>query len=170
MAKITGTRLVVSSVALMLIATMMMPTTTDARGGGGGGFGGHGGGFHFGLPGTVRTTGPSVAGPATVRRSFASSPRSVASSSRSFSHRNGSFRRASRIGSHFFTLGADGVWVDNFVYAPTVLVAQQPMLLQQQSLRRRAPAVKAPGATRAGIVLVRGDSKSYVTFPNSRRG
>ncbi|HEX3973352.1 MAG TPA: hypothetical protein VHX19_18620 [Stellaceae bacterium] len=167
MAKITRTRLVVSSVALMLMA-MMMPTATDAHGGGG--FGGRGGGVHVGHPGTVRSTGPSIPGPATVRRSFASSPHSVASSSLSFSHRRGSFSHTSRSGSHFFTLGADGVWVDNFVYAPTLLVAQQPMVLQQSAMHRRAPAVKTPSAARAGIILVRGDSKSYVTFPSSRRG
>jgi hypothetical protein len=161
MAKITRTRLIVSSVALLLMATtMMIPVTTDARGTGG--FGGHGGGFHFG-----RTTHPNP-GPITVRRSFASSPRHVASSM-SFAHRNESVRHSRRIGSHFFTLGADGIWVDNFVYAPTTPVTQQPMPLQQ-SVMHRAPAVKTPSAARAGIILVRGDSKSYVTFPFPRRG
>jgi hypothetical protein len=176
MATITRTRqrLVASSIALLLMAAMMMPTTTDARGGGGGSFGGHGGGHgggaHFGLPGTVRTVGPSIPGPATVRRSFASSPRHAASLHRSFSHRHGSFSRSSRIGSHFFTLGADGIWVDNFVYTPAILVAQQPVLTQQQPAQRSSPLVKTPSAARAGIILVRGDTKSYVTFPSPKRG
>jgi hypothetical protein len=172
LAKITRRQhwLVASSVAFILTAAMMMPTTTDARGGGGS-FGGHGGGAHFGLSGTVRTTGPSVAGPATVRRTFASSPRHFVSSRMSFSHRKASFGHAHRVGSHFFTLGADGVWGDSFVYAPTVLVAQQPLLIQQQRpIHRRAAAVITPNTAQAGIVVVRGDTKSYVTFPNPKDG
>jgi hypothetical protein len=183
LAKITRTqrRLVASSIAFILTAAMMMPTTTDARGGGGGSFGGHGGGGsfgghgggkHFGLPGTVRTIGPSVAGPATVRRSsFATSARAASPPHMSFSHRNASFSHARRIGSHVFTLGADGIWVDNFVYTPTILVAQQPVLVQQQlPVHSRAAAVKTPSAEQAGIIVVRGDTKSYVTFPSPKRG
>jgi hypothetical protein len=170
MATITRTqqRLVASSIALLLMAAMMMPTTTDARGGGS--FGGDDGGALFGLPGTVHTTGPSIPGPATVRRSFASSSRHTVSTHKSFSHRNGSFNRPRRIGSHFFTLGADGIWVDTFVYTPTIRVAQQPVLIQPQRAHRSAPVVKTPSAAQAGIILVRGDTKSYVTFPSAKRG
>ncbi|HWE72402.1 MAG TPA: hypothetical protein VG328_04525 [Stellaceae bacterium] len=168
MAMITRTRLIVSSVALILMTTTMLPTTTDARGGGG--FGGHGGGFRVGRPGTVHTTGPSIPGPATVRRSFASSPNPVASSSTPFSQRNGSFRRSRRIGSHFLTLGTDGVWVDNFGYAPTVLIAEQPMPVQQQSVHRHTPVARTPSATQEGVIVVRGNSKSYVTFSAAQSG
>jgi hypothetical protein len=146
----------------MLAAAVMMPTTTDARGGGGGSFGGHGG-AHFGLPGTVRTTGPSIACPATVRRSFGSSSRHVASSNNSFSHRNGSFNRSRRIESHFVTLGADGIWANNFVYTPTMLVMQPSPIMPRQTLRRHASVIRTPGPAHAGILVVRGDSKSYVT-------
>jgi hypothetical protein len=161
----TQRRLVASSIALLLMAAVMIPATTDARGGGGG-FGGHGGGHgggaHVWLPGTVRIIGPS-SGPATVWRS-------VASSQRVFSRRNASFHRSSRIGSHFFTLGADGIWIDRFVYTPTIRVAQQSVPMQQQPVHRRSPVVKTPGAPRSGIIVVRGDTKSYVTFPSAERG
>jgi hypothetical protein len=105
-----------------------------------------------------------------VGRRFAFSPRHAGAHPLPFAHRDFAFNRSRRVASHFFTLGADGAWVDNFVYAPTLLVAQQPMVLQQSAMHRRAPVVRTPDAARAGIVLVRGDSKSYVTFPSSRRG
>ena len=74
------------------------------------------------------------------------------------------------IGSHFLTLGADGVWLDNFVYAPTVLIASRPVVGHQTARQRRLATVKTPGTKRPGIILVRGDSKSYVVFPSRNRG
>ena len=150
----------------------MVPATTDARGGGGG-FGGHGGTIsgghaHFGGAGTVQTTGPAIPGPATVRV-FPFSSRHVASSHMSFSHRI-ALHHTRTIGSHFATLGYDGIWLDNYVYAPTVVVAQQPAFVLQQPARNRAPVVRTLSAAREGIIVVRGDSKSYVTFPNAKGG
>lgn len=151
----------------------MAPATTDARGGGGS-FGGHGGTIsgghaHFGGAGTVQNMGPPIPGPATVRR-FPFSSRHAVSSHMSFSHHVTAFRHAHTIGSHFATLGYDGIWLDNYVFAPTVVVAQQPALVMQQPARRRAPVVITPSAAQQGIIVVRGDSKSYVTFPSSKRG
>jgi hypothetical protein len=88
----------------------------------------------------------------------------------SHAHRNGSFNRSRRIGSHFFTLGGDGVWVDNFVYTPTMLVMQPSALTPQQTLRHHASVIRTPGPAHAGILVVRGDNASYVTFPTAKRG
>jgi hypothetical protein len=88
----------------------------------------------------------------------------------SFAHRSARFDHSRRVGSHFITLGANGAWVDNFVYTPNVIVAQQPGIVQQQAARRHISVVRTPGPARAGILIVRGDSKSYVTFPVRARG
>lgn len=176
MAGQTGTqrrRLVASSIAIILAVAAMTPVTTDARGGGGGSFGGHGGTVsgghaHFGGAGAFQNTGPAIPGPATVRR-FPFSSRHAVSSHMSFS-RHVALHHTHAIGSHFATLGYDGIWLDNYVYAPTVVVAQQPALVVQQPARSRAPKVITPSAAQQGIIVVRGDSKSYVTFPSSKRG
>jgi hypothetical protein len=88
----------------------------------------------------------------------------------SFAHRNASLGHSRAVGSHFYTLGADGVWVDNFVYTPSLLVMQQPATAQRQQSLRHASVVRTPSAARAGILIVRGDTKSYVTFPSTKRG
>jgi hypothetical protein len=171
LAKITRTqRRFIVSIALAVTAAMMLPTTTDARGGGGGSFGGHGGGAHIGHRGTVRATGPSIRGPVAVRRSSFAASAHAASSRMSFAHRNASFGHSRATRSHFFTLGADGVWVDNFVYTPNILVVQQPATAQPQQSLRHASVVRTPSAARAGVLVVRGDTKSYVTFPGTKRG
>lgn len=156
---------------------MMAPATTDARGGGT--FAGHGGAIggsfaRFGAAGAFQNTAPAIAGPATARRfPFSSrhffSPNAAASNVRLARRFALHHRRA--IASHFATLGSDGIWLDNYVvYAPTLLIAQQPVVAQQQPTHSRAPSVKTPSAARQGIVLVRGDSKTYVTFPSPKRG
>jgi hypothetical protein len=169
LATITGThrrRLVASSIAIILAAAMMTPATTDARGGGGGssaGHGGmHGGHGHFGAPHSLQGTGRrSMSGLAIARAfPFSSHPHM------SFSHRF-ALHHSHAIGSHVATLGYDGIWLDNYAYAPTVVVAQ-PIL--QSPAHVRAPSVKTPSAARQGIVVVRGDTKTYVTFPSAKPG
>lgn len=178
MAGQTGTqrrRLVASSIAIILAAATLTPATTDARGGGG--FGGHGGTMsgghaHFGAAGAFQNTGPAIPGPATVRR-FPFSSRHAVSSHMSFSHSSHhiALHHTHAIGSHFATLGYDGIWLDNYVFAPTVVIAQQAGAAPpQQAAHSRAPAVRTPSASEQGVILVRGDSKSYVTFPSSKRG
>ncbi len=131
---------------------LAMPTTTDARGGGGAALGGSGGAA-FGF----------AAGPVGARSSLVMSHR------QNFARRPTAFRRRHAIGSHFLTLGADGVWLDNFVYAPTVLAASFPAVEHRPAQSRRIVTVKTPSTPRSGIILVRGDSKSYVVFPSRTR-
>jgi len=181
LATITGAqrrRLVASSIAIILAAATMAPATTDARGGGGFG-GGHGGGHggpsgghtHFGA-GAFQNTGPAIPGPATVR-AFPSASHPSPSASRvshmSFAHRL-PLHHTHAIGSHFATLGYDGVWLDNYTYAPTVLVQQPAITVLLPAAQSRAPSVKTPSAARQGILVVRGDTKSYVTFAGGKPG
>lgn len=175
MAEIMGTkrrRLVATSIAIILAAAMMTPATTDARGGGG--FGGHGGGHggaahgghaHFGLPHSLQGTGHRSMSGLGIARAFPSSSHRHMP----FPHRF-AFNHAHAIGSHFFTLGYDGIWLDNYVYAPTVVVPQQPFVVVQAPARSRAPSVITPSAAQEGIIVVRGDTKNYVTFPGAKRG
>jgi hypothetical protein len=165
----------------------LSPAATDARGGGG--FGGHGGSIggghggtiggghggtiggghaHFGGAGTVQNMGPPIPGPATVRI-FPFSSRHAVSPHMSVS-RHIALHHTHAIGSHFATLGYDGIWLDNYVYAPTVVVEQQPAAVLEQPARIHAPKVITPSAAQQGIIVVRGDSKSYVTFPSSKPG
>ena len=151
---------------------LAMPTATDARGGGGAAFGGRGGGgaaFGFAqgahsAPFMSFPSRPVAAGPVGVRSSFFMSHR------QNFARGSTAVHRRRAIGSHFVTLGADGVWLDNFVYAPTILVASRPVIGHGPAQSRRLVTVKRPGAPRSGIILVRGDSKSYVIFPSRNRG
>ena len=163
MAKITRTqqrRLAASSFAfIMTAAMMMMPTTTDARGGG------HGsGGFHtrsVNILGFTNLHATPAAGFVAVRRT----PRRV------FTQHRFAFRRSRGIASHFVNVGADGLWVDSFEPAPTIIVVQQPENAQAPlSPHRLAPVVKAPDAEQEGILVVRGNSKAYVTFPTAKSG
>jgi hypothetical protein len=179
LATITGThrrRLVASSIAIILAAAMMTPATTDARGGGGGSSGGHGGGHsgamggghaHFGGAGTVQNTGPAIPGPATVNRFPFAAHHSV-SPHMSVSHAL-ALHHSRAIGSHVATLGYDGIWLDNYAYAPTVVVTQ-PIIMLQSPAQAHASAVKTPSAAQQGIVVVRGDTKTYVTFPSAKPG
>lgn len=168
--------LLASSFAIILAAAMMVPATTDARGGGS--FGGRSGAMtsrvaRFGAAGTIQNNGPAIAGPATVRRFPFSSGRSVSPkllSSNMFFARRFALHRSRAIGSHVLTLGSDGIWLDSYVYAPTVLVAQQPVVAEQQPTRDRAPSVKAPSMAGQGVILVRGDSKTFITFPSGKPG
>lgn len=72
------------------------------------------------------------------------------------------------IGSHFATLGIGGVWIDTYVYTP-VYTPPAPLAYRQAAdtdiARSRGPSIKTPDRARNGIILVRGDSKSYVLFP-----
>lgn len=68
------------------------------------------------------------------------------------------------IGSHVATLGFDGVWTDTYRYTTTAPVAYQPAT-DLELARSRGPAIKTPDPAQRGIILVRGDSKSYVLFP-----
>lgn len=163
MAKITRTqqrRLAASSLAFVLTAAItMMPTTTDARGGG------HGsGGFHtrsVGILGFTNLHATPAAGFVAVRRA----PR------RAFTQHRFAFRHSRGTASHLISLGADGLWVDSFEPAPTIVVVQQPGIAQAPiSPRRPAAVMKAPDAEQEGILVVRGNSKAYVTFPTAKSG
>ncbi|HEY1506346.1 MAG TPA: hypothetical protein VGF92_18725 [Stellaceae bacterium] len=159
MAKIMQTRrrgFIASSIAFVLMATMMMPATTHARGGGGGGHGGVGT-RNIGVLGLAQPRFTPSPGISVVRR-FAFSPRHA------FPRRQFAFHHSHAIGSHFFALGADGAWVDTFTYSPTIVIAQQSPIAQEQPGPRHAAVVRTPGAAQQGIIVVRGDSKSYVTF------
>ena len=174
MAKITRTqrrRLVVSSIAFILTAAIMMPTPTVARGGGGGGGGGHGGGH-----GGMRHTGVLGSHPRHSQPRFFLALRSFPRSA--FSRRHVPFGHSQTIGSPFFPFGfgtgiwpfgsgTGDMWTDNAA-APTIVVLQQPAITQESS--RPAAVVRTPDAEQAGILLVRGDSKAYVTFPSGKPG
>jgi hypothetical protein len=166
LAKITRTqqrRLVASSIAFILTAALMTPSTTDARGNGDSR--GHAGGArNLGMLGfTQSRTSPSP-GISVVLRGSSFSARHA------FSLRHVAFRHSRALGSHFFTLGADGVWVDNFADTPAVVVTQQPVIMLQQPAAGPPASVKMPSAAQQGILVVRGDSKSYMTFPNVEPG
>jgi len=156
------------SFAFILTAGMAMPTTSAARGGGHDG--GHGFGFGGGAhraPVTAFANRPVMAGPVVARVSFPKSHFAAHSNFRFVSQRQNFSVRSGRqhaIGSHFFTLGYDGIWLDNFVYAPTVLV-EQPQA-RPAPLAQSDPfvAVKTPSESHPGIILVRGNTKSYVVF------
>jgi len=113
---------------------MIVPTVSDADAHGGGS-GGHGHGH--------------VRGPGGARQAF---PHSTA------------WRHRHAIGSHFATLGYDGVWLNTVLYTPTALAAQRQAA--DRPLRSsRAPVVKTPDPPQRGIIVVRGNSKGYVLFP-----
>jgi hypothetical protein len=143
MAKITTTqrwRLIASSIALVTMAATMMPTTTNASSGGD--------------IGVLGFTPPSVN----------SSP-GIPSLPHQLSHRNAASRHSHVIGSPFFSLGVDGVWIDNSGRTPTVVITH-PTVIRQQQLVSSPAVVKTPSAAEQGIIVVRGDNKSYVTFPS----
>ena len=126
----------------------MAPATSDARGSG------HGGGrAHSGAPRTIENRGPPVAGPARVRISRFS-----------FSRRRGSRGN----GSGYSPFGYYDVGLDYSASPPTVVVI--PVIIGQPPAQTRAPAVITPSAAQDGVSIVRGDSKSYVTFPSSGPG
>ena len=161
MAKITRTqqrRLVASSIAFFLAAAIMMPSSTDARGGG------HGsGGHHIGNPGfghrhVIISSHPGFF---VALRSF---PHHV------FSHRRLALHHSHTIGSHFFTLGPDSFGVDNFAPPPAVVVTEGPAITQEPVAPRHLAVVRTPDAEQSGILLVRGNSKAYVTFPSEKPG
>jgi hypothetical protein len=151
LAKITRTqrRLVASSVAFVLSVAIMMPTTTDARGHGGGG-------FHVGIRGfshlhpLTSTPGFAVLHGLPARHVFSNRPLA--------------FRNAHAIRSHFFTFGPDSFWVDSFVSSPTLVVTPEPAIAQEAAAPRHRAVVRMPDAQQDGIVVVRGNSKAYVTF------
>lgn len=68
------------------------------------------------------------------------------------------------IGSHFATLGYGGVWLNTYLYTPALLVERR-QAANDAPAHGRAASVKTPDPMRRGIVLVRGDSKSYALFP-----
>ena len=160
MAKITRTqqrRLVASSIAFILTAAIMMPTATDARGSGGGR---SSGGLHVGVQSF------------THRHVLTSTPRFPVLQQvlprHAFSHRRVAFRHGIR--SHFFTLGPDSFWVDTFASSPTLVVTQEPAITQKPMASRHLAVVRTPDAPQDGILLVRGNSKAYVTFPGAKPG
>jgi hypothetical protein len=165
LAKITRTqqrRLVASSIAFILAAAMMMPTTTDARGGGRGGHGGHGGGHAGNILGfNHHHSSPPVGFPFAVAR--------VPFSSRhTFAH--GRLAHSHAIGSQFWTLGTDGTWIESFESSPPIVVMQEPSLAQEPALRPSTALVRTPGPEQDGILVVRGTSRAYVTFPSGKPG
>ena len=167
MAKITRTqrrRLVASSIALILTAVIMTPTTTDARGGGHGG-GHHGGVRHIGILGFPQHhVSPAQPGFSVAFRRFHGSSRHA------FSQRPFASRRSRAFGSDFVGLAApNGLWLDNVGSAPTILFTQDAPITQEVPGPRSA-AVKAPDAEQEGILIVRGNSKAYVTFPSGKPG
>jgi hypothetical protein len=87
----------------------------------------------------------------------------------SFSHRL-ALHHSHAIGSHFFTLGYDGIWLDNYAFSPTILIQQPAITLQLPAQSHRASAVRTPDAAQQGILVVRGSTKSYVIFPSARPG
>ncbi len=150
---------------------MMTPATTDARGGGGGGHGGAmgGGHAHSGGAGAFQNTGPAVPGPATVHRFPFAAHHSVSPQQHmSFAHPL-ALHHSRAIGSHVATLGYGGIWLDNYAYAPTVIVAQ-PIITLQSSASTRASSVRTPSTAEQGILVVRGDTKTYVTFASAKPG
>ena len=138
-----------------------MPTTTAARDGGGAAFrfarGAHG------APVMAFPSLPVAAGPVGAPSSYFMAHR------QNFARGSTAYHRQHAIGSHLLTLGADGVWLDNFVYAPTVVLAPQRAIEYGRAQSRRLVTIKTPSAPRSGIILVRGDSKSYVIFPSRTR-
>jgi hypothetical protein len=153
-------RLVATSIAFVLTAAIMMPTTTDAHGGGGGG-GGHGV-RNINILGFPRShTIPRSAGLVAVRRI---PPHHV------FPQRRVAFRHSHVVGSRFFTLGADGIWIDSVESGPTIVVTQQPAITAEPTATHRAAAVRTPDAQQDGILVVRGNSKAYVTFSAAKSG
>ena len=161
MAKITRTqqrRLVASSLAFILTAAMMMmmPTTTDARGGG------HGGHAISILGSPRHHINPRVGFPFAVARV-------PFSSHHAFSQRRVASRRTRASGTDFVGFAANDVWFDNGGAAPTILFTQNPPITQEIAAPRMA-AVKTPDAEQEGVLVVRGDSKAYVTFPSGKPG
>ena len=159
--RIPQRRLVATSIASILTAAIMMPTITDARGGSGGGH--HGGGHAVSLLGfSHHHTSPSMGFPfAAARVPF--------SSRHDFSRHRVASRHSRTIGSDFFGLGAGGVWIDD-ASAPTIVVMQEPTIAQEPAPPRSPALVRTPGPEREGILVVRGTSKAYVTFPTDKRG
>lgn len=159
MAKITRIqqrRLVASSVALVLTAAIMMPSQTDARGHSGGS------GFHAGVLG-FRHMHPITSTPGfAVLHGLP--PRHV------FSHHRVAFHHSHGIRSHFFTVGPDSFWVDNFVSPPDLVLTQQPAIMQEPVAPQHTAVVREPNPKQDGIVVVRGTSKTYVTFPSGKPG
>lgn len=140
MAKITRTqqrRLVASAIALMMMTAIMVPTATKASSGDIGAFG-------FTLPNATPSPRNSI-----VRHQL--------------SQRQAASRHSHVIGGPFFSLGANGVWIDNSGSSPAVVVTHPSVIPQQQPVSSSA-VVKMPSAVEQGIIVVRGDNKSYVTF------
>ena len=169
MAKITRTqqrRLVATSIAFILTAAMMMPTATDARGSGHGG--GHGGGHgvrHIGILGfPPRHVSPAQPGFSVARRTFRHH-------GNGFTNGFGSgFGPNFGFGSGFYTLGADGMWIDGSGSTPSIVVTQPPTIVLGPPAPSHTAVVRTPGAEQEGILVVRGTSKAYVTFPNATSG
>lgn len=136
----------------------MVPTTTDARGGG---HGGHSGGHAVSILGSSHHhSGPSIGFPFAVARVPFSSHHAI-------SHGRFASRHSHAFGSEFFTLGTDGVWIETVEAPPTIVLTQET---QEAAARSRAAAVRTPDAEREGIIVVRGTSKAYVTFPSAKAG
>lgn len=162
MAKITRTqqrRLVATSVAFIFTAALMMPTVTDARGDSGG----HGGGGHhhgvrnigiLGFP--PHRVSPAQPGFSVAAGSFHNSPHHTSRGSRGF-------------GSDFSGFAPNNLWFDPVGSAPTVVFTQDAPITQEIAGLRSA-AVKTLDAEQDGILLVRGNSKAYVTFPTGKPG
>jgi hypothetical protein len=73
------------------------------------------------------------------------------------------------IGSNLFPLDAGGVWAD-VGPTPVIVVTQEPVIMEAPAAPARA-VVKTPSAEQQGaIVLVRGGSKTYVTFTAAKSG
>ena len=158
MARITRTqhpRLIASGIAFFLMAALMMPTATDARSGGGR----HGGHAHrSGGLGIVPSHFAVAPGVSIVRHRFSVSQRHVA------------LRHSRVIGSNLFPLDAGGVWTDAESTPVVVVITQGPEIMQEPAAARHAAAVRTPSAPQDGIVVVRGNSKTYVTFPAAKSG
>lgn len=168
MAKITRTqqrRLVTTSIALIFTAALMMPTVTDARGGGGhGGSGHHGGVRNIGILGfTPHRVSPAQPGFSVAHRNFHNSSR------HSFSRRRIASRPSRAFGSDFVSLAPNNLWFDTVGATPTILFTQDAPITQEIA-GARSTAVKTPDAEQDGILVVRGNSKAYVTFPSGKPG
>jgi hypothetical protein len=157
LAKITRTqqrRLVASSIAFFLAGAIVMPSTGDARGHSGGS------GFHVGVLGFHHIH------PLTSTPGFAVlhglPPRHVSSSRRL------AFHHSRRTRSN--ALGPDSFWVDNSATTPPFVVAEEPGITQHPAAPRHLAVVRTPDPEQQGIIVVRGPSKAYVTFPGAKPG
>lgn len=154
-------RLALSSLGFIITFATMMPTATDADTHGSDS-GGHSSGHAFAFAHSPRGATPSGAPQQAVAVPAGGTQVVAMSQGQPLPH--SMFRHRHAIGSHVATLGYGGVWLNTYLYTPALRLERQPAA-NNALARNRAPSIKTPDPARRGIILVRGDSKSYVLFP-----